>query len=89
MYVIQRHRMEELVAYYGRSESGSGIHPEMASHFSQLGGMADKCTLDGWRSIYTLTDINASLKKVQPVRYGEQLVIPTALEAALETPSKP
>ncbi|ORZ02171.1 beta-lactamase-like protein [Syncephalastrum racemosum] len=68
-----RHRMEELVAYYGRSESGSGIHPEMASHFSQLGGMADKCTLDGWRSIYTLTDIDAALKKVQPVRYGEQL----------------
>ncbi|KAI8052641.1 beta-lactamase-like protein [Thamnidium elegans] len=68
-------RMEELVFYHGQSTSV--IDPTSFAHFSQLFG---EKVAEGWRSIYTLKDIESCIEKVQPVRYTEKVSLFSTLK---------
>ncbi|KAI9268615.1 beta-lactamase-like protein [Helicostylum pulchrum] len=67
--------MEELVFYHGQSTSV--IDPTSFTHFSQLFG---EKVAEGWRSIYTLKDIESCIEKVQPVRYTEKVSLFSTLQ---------
>ncbi|KAI9347077.1 beta-lactamase-like protein [Pilaira anomala] len=62
--------MEELVFYHGQTTSI--IDPTSSTHFSQL---FEGKVSEGWRSMYTLKDIESCIEKVQPVRYTEKVSV--------------
>ncbi|KAG1233298.1 hypothetical protein G6F35_001351 [Rhizopus arrhizus] len=63
--------MEELVAYHGQTISR--VDPTSYTYTTQL--MPDSFIPEGWRSIYTLRDVQGCLEKIQPVRYNESLFL--------------
>ena len=66
-----RQSMEELVAYHGQTISR--VDPTSYTYTTQL--MPDSFIPEGWRSIYTLRDVQGCLEKIQPVRYNESLFL--------------
>ncbi|CEI90263.1 hypothetical protein RMCBS344292_04591 [Rhizopus microsporus] len=66
-----KQRMEELVIYH--SQNISCIDPGSSRYLTQL--LPSSSIPEGWRSIYTLRDIESCIEKIQPVRYNESLLL--------------
>ncbi|RCH81936.1 Integrator complex subunit 9, partial [Rhizopus stolonifer] len=66
-----KQRMEELIIYHGPTISR--IDPGSYTYNSQL--MSTSSIPEGWRSIYTIKDVESCVEKIQPVRFNEQLFL--------------